>query len=364
MLSDRCSLDKWPIEHNVTSAHYVESYIKCIHFMYSSQAGKRFCFSTVDEALAILPIASELLFHDGVDGCMSYLDAVHWSPEQESRLRASLTSLQINVLPALATRLAGTGHCNSDCGHLEMLEETLQEMLSMISSESTNSTLHCTVEKYIEDNIKADSTSDIADTCRAALLKEFCAHVQAIKSKMGIKYRHGTQWVDNTEYIDDISWLLRLVDLIQRCDGELFETVLKVFCEDGDLPTPVTKVIRSKEAMVDILDLLVNRFLKPVGNGEIITPASFRVSFLETWVATMSTLIFKINSKSKNPLGKDKFQEPLERGIIGVAETLPLIQQRRIYKIWIDAFKSNSMDISRAFEWWTKKLQGAHGEPK
>jgi hypothetical protein len=44
-----------------------------------------------------------------------------------------LSSLQINILPNLVVRL-GMGECKSDCGHIEMVKDSLHELLSMTSN--------------------------------------------------------------------------------------------------------------------------------------------------------------------------------------------------------------------------------------
>lgn len=90
LLSERWSAaDKLPIEIHITSPHSNEDYIKCIQLMYSTQQGNPFCFSNVAEVQAILPVASQLLFHACVKECMLYLDAVRWSPHQEAKLRSA-----------------------------------------------------------------------------------------------------------------------------------------------------------------------------------------------------------------------------------------------------------------------------------
>jgi len=104
-LSHRWSLDEWPRELNIRGSVSAGIYVKCFQLMYLCAANESFYFSGVDEALAILPIASEMLFSEGVKQCMKYLDDVRWSLEQELKLRAMLSSLQINILPELAARL-------------------------------------------------------------------------------------------------------------------------------------------------------------------------------------------------------------------------------------------------------------------
>lgn len=59
-------------------------YIRCICLLYYSQASiKRFCFFSVDDALAILPMDAQILFHQCVVECMQYLNAVPWTPVQK-----------------------------------------------------------------------------------------------------------------------------------------------------------------------------------------------------------------------------------------------------------------------------------------
>ena len=99
--------DERPLELKVRSSVDPEIYVNCFQLMYSCEAQERFHFSGgVDEALAILPVVSETLFHEGIQKCMEYLDAVRWSPEQETTLRAMLSSLQINIFPDLAASLS------------------------------------------------------------------------------------------------------------------------------------------------------------------------------------------------------------------------------------------------------------------
>ncbi|KAH9295648.1 hypothetical protein KI387_039236 [Taxus chinensis] len=71
-----------------------QNYIKCINLMYSSYQSD-ISFSGVDETLDILPVALELLFDEGIQACMQYLEAVCWTPQQKPRIRALLSYLQV-----------------------------------------------------------------------------------------------------------------------------------------------------------------------------------------------------------------------------------------------------------------------------
>lgn len=360
MLSERCFQEPpIEIEMKITNPNSAEIYIKCLLLVYSSQKLNRFVFSSVDEALAILPVASEWLFHDSVDRCLRYLDAVRWSGEQEAKLRALLSTLHITPLPDLAARL-GTGECEINCVHLEMLEETLQRRFSLISQTSNwyhrfwnKEHIRNGIEQYVVESYKANPSSEIADVCRSVIVKEFSDNVELIKSEDE----------DLHSICRSILWLL---DLIQRCDDEgLYETVLKLFCEDVDLLQAVCSLrhrtnIR-RDSLKCLLDIIINRFLKRLASGEIITPSSFRNLFLTNWVPALVNNIFFLRSITKyDTFVIDAFEEDLEKGMICIAETLLLPEQKRFYNIWEDAYRNNNMNSNRAFEWWTKILTEGH----
>lgn len=306
--------------------------------MYSSQVAESLFFSTVDKALTILPVASELLFHAYIEECMQYLNAMRWTDAQAAELRALISSQQINISPDLAARL-GMSPCNSYCVHLEMLEEHLPEMLRMLFNDIEKD--RTTVEKYIVNYFKANVSPAVAEKCKSALLKEFRENMDRIKSSN----------LPRTQ-IDSCSALLWLVRVIQRCDRKLFNMVLKLFCEDSEFRDSLARLygvygtFRFRKNGEAILAILINHFLKAMADGEIITTTSFRHSFLTSWLDIIVALI------------SQEMLPALEKGIADLAETLPLANQRCIYNIWKETFRKGLIPCN-ASVWWTKNLHDA-----
>jgi hypothetical protein len=262
-------------EHIKFTQH--QEHIKFIQLLYSCEANKRLCFSSVDDAMAILLVTCELLFQECLQGCMQYLNVVRWSPARNQ-----------------------------------------------------NSFFEAT-----------HPSSPVAVTCRSVLVKEFSVNIELIKCERVASHR-----INNA-----CATLLYLVEVIQHCDTELFETLLKMFSDDASLRSALNCIGHRKIHVKDILDVF-NRFLKALGDGEIITPTSFRVSFLTNWVETMVKLVY-------GRLEGDRILEALERGIINVAETLPLVDKRRIYQILEEAFRDNSSARGIALDWWGNTLHDA-----
>ncbi|GLJ17088.1 hypothetical protein SUGI_0295560, partial [Cryptomeria japonica] len=110
----------------VTTSHNFDHYLKCIEIMY----GEHVDFSSIEECLAIMSIASEMLAEDCINKCMQYLEAVRWSAEEESQIRKVLSceGLKLKLLPDLAARLRQ----EDDGDHIIFVEKIIQEMASVI----------------------------------------------------------------------------------------------------------------------------------------------------------------------------------------------------------------------------------------
>ena len=117
--------------------------------------------------------------------------------------------------------------------------------------------VYITTEKCIVDTVNENPTSDIADICRSVILKQFIDNVDNVirLCNADITNFRSSPRIDQACFV-----LLWVVDVIQQCDMELFETVLKMFCEDAIISNQLFSVVAlrsSKEAMIDIL--YVNR---------------------------------------------------------------------------------------------------------
>ena len=343
-ISDRLTFDKkqLPMEINVRTSHSAGNYTKCIQLMYSSG---RLSFSSVDEALSILPVACEIVFTDGIDQCMEYLDALPWTPVQEAKLRNLISSLDITVLPHLASRLN-----TSEYEYLNTMRENLEEMIEIMNNwplygHEREGRIYITAEKFVVDVINEKPTSDIAEICRSAIWKQFIdnvGNVIRLCNEDMTNFRSG-QRIEQACFV-----LLWVVDVIQQCDMELFETVLKMFCEDSILSDKLLSMValgsskESKEAMIDILDMSIGRFIKAVANVEVILPASYRASLVRNWFSTLSSLISYTYTQNR-------FEGPLVEGMTLIAETLPLSEQETVFNLW------NNFNPCRANEWWIQK---------
>ncbi|GLJ47970.1 hypothetical protein SUGI_1012960 [Cryptomeria japonica] len=350
MMSERWSSGK-STELSVTTCHNFADYLKCIELMYF----QRLYFSNVEECLTILSLASELLANDIITKCMEYLQGVHWSAAEETRIGDVLSCLGLKPLPDLAARLDNDG-----AHHIIFVDRIIKEMVSLIQdSESKETLMRINAEKYIGGIFERNTPRDVVEICEREILQGF-------KSSLGSH---------------DFSAIRSLSNFLEHCDGETLKAELIVLVEDPEFMTYVKKIMKGLEsdrcgqvfysmpqliALVEDPELLPHLrflyqksyedvfytiiwFMNATGAGKIIISRASRNSFLTTWLPIMTELCRK---------RVDKLEE-LDKAVLNVVKGLPLADKIRICVEWIELYKKYYMDISTLLTLF-KDLHDAH----
>ncbi|GLJ50311.1 hypothetical protein SUGI_1071890 [Cryptomeria japonica] len=373
------------------SAH-AEDYIDCIRLMYSSYCQRPLSFSNVDDALRILPVASELLFEEGIQACMEYLEAVCWTPQQKLRIRNLLSSLQLNISTDLAERLKISK---------AFFHEELEVLKSLLLFDILNDrfVMHGVPVQHVQDTLKQqivayfeeDIHPAIQKICRDALLDVFTMRIGGFKFESV-----STELRDSA--CESLLWFL---DLIKLCKRDVFEAAFTIFVEDEEIAdilakphiswTPNAAIfgvrsranqsvkfgqINNDHIFSDsdrsyssrVLEILVHRFLGAVANGDIVIPKPARVSFLMKWVPIMAYLIctfFRVHNlisesdspeSSLSPTRGLKFSEMFKGGVTKILASLPPSDQKQIFNSFADTAKNFQNWEGGIFDWWTKVI--------
>ncbi|GLJ47987.1 hypothetical protein SUGI_1013290 [Cryptomeria japonica] len=317
-MSERWSSDK-PTNIRVTTSHDFDDYLKCIRLMY----GERVCFYNVEECVAILSLASELLADECINKCMQYLEAVRWSAEQESLIRDVLSSLGLKLLPDLAARLDKE---NDD--QIIFVKRISNEMVSIIKNQQTTRRNRTTAEKHIRGILEGNTCREDVEVCERVLLEGFISST-ASRNFMAMR---------------------SLSKFIERCEGEILKAAFIACCEDPEI-TRCATVICSNPKFDGNIFYTILCFMQALGDGKMTISRASRISFLTTWLPIMAKLCRK---EPRNHLKLDK-------EVLRVVESLPLVDRRRICVEWIALYKKYDIPIAKPFSLF-KDLQDAHYE--
>jgi hypothetical protein len=155
----------------------------CIRLLYAANPVKDTTFNDVQDAVGILQVAAEILFHDCVGACMRYLEAVRWSAEDESAIRSRVASLQLQVSPELAFRLCSLTSLPDNCSPADLMGVVLHELLTQARDTGHARALDLTTSVLLA-NAQATSSPAFAAVNEIALHKELQTNWDRLKMQL------------------------------------------------------------------------------------------------------------------------------------------------------------------------------------
>lgn len=179
---DNCNNVKQPLEITLDKCTNPSTYVRCIQLLYVPDRVKHTAFNDVQDALGILEVAAELLFHDCVDACMRYLEAIPWTPENEVAIRGCVANLHLQVSPDLATRLCVLD-ASPSCKPVDIMKDVLGELLSLVTNGAPPKARDIT-ERVLLANVHPSASPAFASVNEVALFKEFQGNLEQLKVQL------------------------------------------------------------------------------------------------------------------------------------------------------------------------------------
>jgi hypothetical protein len=153
-----------------------------------------------------------------------------------------------------------------------------------------------------------------------------------------------------------LRWLLDELFALQIAGA-----AVKMFSEEQELAQVMVSRIYQNPFTETLFQILV-RMLQALQKGEVVSQRQVRLGLVTTWLPVVA----KLGNDGGDNFGKDsELQKSLEDGLGVVVETLPIVDQEMIFKIWIGACLKCRVvwpDLSKAFDAWCGKLRQAQQE--
>lgn len=154
-----------------------------------------------------------------------------------------------------------------------------------------------------------------------------------------------------------LRWLLDEVYALQIAD-----VAVKMFSEEQELAHLMVLRVFQNPFTETLFHILV-RMLQALEKGEIVSPRSVRMALISTWLPVVAKLG---NDGGDHVSGRhNDLRMQLEHGLGAVVETLPILDQESIFKVWIAAClkcRKAWPDLSEALDSWCSKLRAAQRE--
>jgi hypothetical protein len=284
---------------------------------------------------------------------MRYLYCVPWTKEDDFAIAACISNLHLKPSEDLAARLCSPESV-PDVKPVDIMQGVLGELLTLVTTGAPSKAREIT-ERVLLANIQPESSAEFATVNEVTLFKEFSGNLEILKVQLR-KFANFFSWNGHQVNIacSALRWLLDELFALQIADE-----AVSMFSEEKELAQLM--VARTyQNPFTDTLFVILVRILQALQKGDVLSSRSVRLTLLTTWLP----VIAKLGNDDDN-FAHDETHRNMEEGLGALVETLPMVDQEMIFRIWIGAClkcRRAWPDLSDAFESWCGKLRQAHRE--
>lgn len=298
-----------PVELSLPGRKNLAACSRCIELMYAPPAVLHTFFTCVQDALDVLEVAAELLFHDCVSACFFFLENVQWSPEDEVAIRSALASLNVEIPADLAARL----HVSSDCKPAELMQDRLRLMFSKLSvaSRYSSSFFRLYIKTQLQENVHPSVHPVFAGVNEATLYEEWHRNLDLLS-----KASKSSEAFAITRALD---WLLEMLLSLK-----IGVKAVNIFAQEHTAKLLVRFGISSNSIRVVYM---LERIMKAFQRGELIISRPIRFALVKNW------LTINLNTVD-DQAEKGRLKNDLREGFCALTKTLPQVDQSEIFEVW------------------------------
>lgn len=328
----------------------VEIYVETVGLMYCKEVKHRLIKQSVPRVLRILKVAKVLCFHECMQACIEYLEAVPWVGEEEENVVSSIRHLQINNsgVNSLLRRVSNEVPNPPN----DTLARILELVLKSNEDKGRRETKSLVLKLLKENSLWISGSNDICTqtlynschTCLASLLELFKQASEPDFKEKSLEVKDPVTRQIALE-ADNLLWLVEI--LIDRHVADEFTELWASQVELASLHSKLSIVSRH------LISCITSRLFVGIGKGEMLPSKETKQMLLQVW---LQPLIGDYSWLQHACRSFDR--KVVEEGIGRTILTLPLEDQQSILLSWLGSFLKigdNCPNLQRAFEvWWRR----------
>ncbi|XP_024529473.1 BTB/POZ domain-containing protein At5g60050 isoform X1 [Selaginella moellendorffii] len=404
-----------PYSVEISDCEDVEIYLLTIRLMYSSDFKRMLLHENVQRVLAILKVASAIVFEAAIVASLEYLEAVPWCEDEEEKIFCLVSQLQ-NDYPSVAGSVLGRlvrparpsvlalpppicpSQRSSDndfsllqpeevlvklvrCVIKATDEKARREMKPLVSRLLRENTAALASNKSSTAGLNTTATTTVVDVSKESLYDACKECLQELSDAFSRLTEQQQQPASSAQapslvsaaiarHVDNIQWLAELL-----IDRGVAEELVHIWSRESQLAAMHRLLPAMQRHEVS---RITARLCIGIGRGQIMAPQQVRALLLATWLeplmddfSWMQRLGSKITCSSLCYAGGNGGgflvldKKTVEEGLCQTILTLSLEEQRSILMSWFEKFSrdgDNCPNLQRAFEvWWRRTFASGIG---
>ncbi|KAM7257075.1 hypothetical protein ACFE04_012816 [Oxalis oulophora] len=327
-----------------------------IELMFEDDITKRLMKLGVYKAIDILEVSAGIMFTKGVLSCLTYLEAVPWTEEEEDKLRTLFTRFKFDDTTTrdIFARLQWSNSVDSQENIARQLVRSITTSVDTGARNELKSLVKgilCKSSIYEKDqpDINKDDLYAISRTC----LNTLCSLFNESSSTQETTKKSPIERI--SQQVDNINWLLEIL-----FDWQMAEEFVYIWADQKELLK--LREIASPMVRYELSRVSAILFIA-MGTRKLHCRSEARSGLFESWFVPMLS-DFGWLQRCKKGLDIKTLEEAIGQTLL----TLPLKQQYALFMEWFRCFSKNGTEcpnLSKAFQiWWRRSfLKGSetHG---
>ncbi|KAJ7555440.1 hypothetical protein O6H91_05G084600 [Diphasiastrum complanatum] len=354
-LSDRGSKQHGrsrPNSIEISNCDNVELYLKTVRLMYSRNSKRHLMKENVMNVLEILKVSATIEFKGGVASCLEYLEAMPWAEEEEEKVVAMISRLQLGNESAAAQVLKRVNRTEAASRTEDILVQLLQSVIKG-TDEKARREMKALISKLLQETLaKRIEPVDVSKkslylachSCLDSLLQLFMQVTSSGFVSKEVQDR-GSLVTQIARQADNLHWLIDILT-----EFHIAEDFVRIWAHQSQLATLHAQLPTMYRYGVS---RLTARICVGIGKGSIWTPKEVRFLLLQTWLQPLVDDFGWIQRCCK-AIDKNEVEEGISQTIL----TLSMKQQQSLLLAWFDRFSNSGDDcpnLHKALEvWWRR----------
>ncbi|XP_062187936.1 BTB/POZ domain-containing protein At2g13690-like [Phragmites australis] len=333
----------------------VEVFRAAVELMYEPDPMRWLAATGVSRAIDVLEVCSSIMFDRGIKLCLTYIEAVPWSENEEEKLKSLFARCTFDevISQDILARLRPHSWNSSE----DLTVQLIQSVTSSINSgarKDMQSLVNGLLSKssvYQKDlsGLNKESLYQICYSCLESLVDLFEEAIESTDDKsQAVVVRGSKPLIERvSSQTENLNWLLDIL-----VNNDMAEEFVELWAKQD-------RLIRMHEQVSPMIRYELSRISSGVfvalGKGRVQCRGDVRSLLFHGWFSTM-LLDFGWLQRCSKGLDLRSLEENLGRGLL----TLPLRQQQCLFEEWFQFYVSRGAEcpnLIRAFQvWWRRSF--------
>ncbi|RCV10296.1 hypothetical protein SETIT_2G101200v2 [Setaria italica] len=347
----------------VDGVENLDAFRAAVELMYEPDPMRWLAAAGVSLAIDVLEVCSSIMFDRGIKSCLTYIEAVPWSENEEDKLKNLFARFTFDeaISQDILARLRPHSWKSSDDLTVQLIQSVTsstnsgarKDMQSLVNGLLSKSSVY----QKDTSGLNKESLYQICYSCLDSLVDLFEEAAESTDhTGQAVVVRGSKPLIERvSSQTENLNWLLDIL-----LNNDMAEEFVELWAKQD-------RLIRMHEQASPMIRYELSRISACVfialGKGKVQCRGDVRSLLFHGWFSTM-LLDFGWLQRCSKGLDIRSLEENLGRGLL----TLPLRQQQSLFEEWFQFYATKGAEcpnLIRSFQvWWRRSFIRSSVEPR